>query len=168
MQDSSHLNIRDNSSLKATVLARAAQGAKLKNMGCNGEGESRWCQVETDAGIKGYAFGKFLKEAAAVAMAPKAPPAFAMGKLKCERNNGSPVVDCDYGVLRVGPGARLQVSWPDGTRRMFGVFGAVATSKDGAVTTKVGSDGSYDLKITPTGAAGEHYMVPAGVVSGAM
>jgi Bacterial SH3 domain len=166
-QNSSHLNIRESGSLKATVLARVAQGAKLKNMGCNGEGEKRWCQVETDAGVKGYAFGKYLQEAAGVAMAPKAPPAFAMGKLKCERNNGSPVAECDYGVIRVGVGkASLQVIWPDGGKRMLGLYGGAAASRDGVVTAKKGADGSYDITLTPKGAPSEHYVVTADVISG--
>ena len=165
-QNSSHLNIRESGSLGATVLGRVAQGAKLKNMGCTGEGKSRWCKVETDASVKGYAFGAFLKEAAgAAAMAAKAPPAFALGKLPCERSNGSPVSECDYGVVRVGAGkATLQVYWPDGGKRMFGIYGGAAASKDGPVRAKLGADGAYDLTHTPTGMASEHYTVAADII----
>jgi uncharacterized protein YraI len=167
-QDNSHLNIREGGSIKTTVLTRVDQGAKLKNMGCTDGAEGRWCQVETDTGVKGFAFGKYLREAAAAAaMAPKPVDKFAMGTLKCERNNGSPVADCSYGVMRFGGGiAKLQVVWPDASKRTFGISATVATSKDGPVTVKTGSDGALHLTITPTGTASEHYVVPADVITG--
>jgi Bacterial SH3 domain len=164
-----HLNIRKSGSLKAAVLGGASNGEKLKNLGCDDGAEGRWCQVEATGGLKGYAFGRYLKEAAGIAaMAPKAPPAFALGTLKCERNNGSPVADCSYGVMRFPGGiAKLQVTWPDASKRTFGISATVATSKDGPVTIKTGSDGSLDLTITPAGSSSEHYVVPGDVITGA-
>ncbi len=167
------LNIRTRPSLKATVLGGAATGTRLKNLGCKEGAEGRWCNIETEAGLKGYSFGRYLHEAAgAVAETPAAPPPpsaparFAIGKLKCERNNGSPVAECSYGVLRVSKSmSRLQVVWPDGTKRMFGIYGGASSSGDGPVSAKVGTDGSYDLKLTPKGAPTEHYVVTADIVA---
>ncbi len=166
-----HLNIRTRPSLKATVLGGAATGARLKNLGCKDGAEGRWCNVETDAGLKGFSFGRFLREAAGAAADAAPPPMpkparFALGNLKCERNNGSPVVDCTYGVLRMSTTmSRLQVVWPDGTKRMFGIYGGAASSADGPVVAKVGADGSYDLKLTPKGAPTEHYVVTADIIA---
>ncbi len=167
-----HLNIRNGASLEAAVIGGVLNGAKLKNMGCSSGANGRWCQVETDKGLKGYAFGKFLKEATSVVAAPaeamKKVPAFALGKLKCEKNNGSPVIDCNYGLIRFAGGiVRLQVVWPDATKRTFALSGTVATSKEGPVVVKLGDDKAYHISITPTGAAGEHYMIPADAVTGA-
>ncbi len=162
-----HLNVRESGSLSAKVLGGVSNGAVLKNLGCKDGAEGQWCNVETDKGLKGWSFGKYLKGDKAAAMAPKKIPAFALGKLKCERNNGSPVTDCDYGVMRFGAGmVKLQVIWPDTSRRTFGLFGTTATSKEGPVTVKMGSGGSYEITITPAGAASEHYSVPADVISG--
>ncbi len=168
-----HLNIRTKPSLKATVLGGSATGTKLKNLGCKDGDGGRWCNIETEGGLKGYSFGRYLKEAAgAVAQAPAAPPPpakparFAVGTLKCERNNGSPVVDCAYGVLRLSPTmSRVQITWPDATKRMFGIYGGAASSADGPVVAKVGADGSYDLKLTPKGAPTEHYVVSADIIA---
>jgi Bacterial SH3 domain len=172
VQPTHHLNIRESGSMSAKVIAGALNGAILKNLGCADGADGRWCNVETKGGVNGFAFAKYLKgdtamAAAAPVEAMKKPPAFALGTLKCERNNGSPVVDCSYGVLRIGPGARLQITWPDAAKRMFGVFKGTVTSLNGPVVAVVAADGSYDIKLTPTGAPTEHYAVPAEVVSGA-
>jgi hypothetical protein len=165
VQSTHHLNIRDGGSLSAKVLTGVANASKLKNLGCKGDGDNKWCNVETEGGIKGFAFAKYLKESAAAAATPPAPAQFALGTLKCEKNNGSPVADCSYGVMRVGVGkGRLQVIWPDATKRMFGIYNNIVTTPDGPATAKVGADGSYDITLTPKGAASEHYMVPAGVI----
>jgi Bacterial SH3 domain len=166
-----HLNIRTRPSLKATVLGGAATGTKLKNLGCKDGDGGRWCNIETEAGLKGYSFGRYLREAPGVAAdaappPPAKPARFAVGTLKCERNNGSPVVDCAYGVLRLSPTmSRVQITWPDATKRMFGIYGGAASSADGPVVAKVGADGSYDLKLTPKGAPTEHYVVSADIIA---
>lgn len=172
-----HLNLRSGPSLKNRIITGLHMGDKVKNLGCETTAAGRWCQVETSKGTKGYAFGAFLKEAAGDAMAateaPAAPeaapapapkPAFVMGKLTCERSNGTPTAECTFGLMRVGPGHRLLVTWPDATKRMFGVFSGVVTSGDGKVAAKAGADGSLDISLVPTGAASEHYVVPAGVM----
>ncbi len=161
-----HLNVRDSGSLSGKVIGGVSNGAKLKNLGCTDGAEGQWCNVESDGGLKGWSFGKYLKgeKMAAAAMAPKAPPAFALGTLKCERNNGSPVADCSYGVLRIGSGARLQVTWPDASKRMFGIYKGAVTSIDGPVSATAAVDGSYDIKLTPKGAPSEHYVVAADVI----
>jgi uncharacterized protein YgiM (DUF1202 family) len=153
-----HLNVRAGGSMDSAVIAGLVMGEKVKNMGC----KDGWCQIETAKGVKGYSSAKFLKASAmAAAAAPAAKPKFAMGKLKCERNNGSPAAECTYGVMRIGTGARLQVIWPDASKRMFGMFGPAVTSAAGDVRAAKMTDGSFDVTLTPKGAASEHYIVPA-------
>jgi hypothetical protein len=162
------LNIRSGPSLKNKVIGGSPTGTMLKSMGCKDGPEGKWCEIETEGGLKGYSFGAFLKEGHAMAEAApamKAAPAFAMGKLKCEKSNGTPVADCDYGIMRIAPGmARLQIIWPDATKRMFGIYKTTATSGDGPVASKAAADGTFDISLTPKGAPSEHYMVPADVL----
>ncbi len=162
-----HLNVRSGPSTSDAVVAGLVMGETVKSMGC----KDGWCQIETKNGTKGYSSNAFLKGAAMAAAAPEAAPAmeakpaaFSMGKLTCERSNGSPTAECGYGLMRVGPGARLLITWPDASKRMFGVFSGVVTSGDGKVTTKAGADGSMDISLVPNGAASEHFVVPAGVM----
>jgi uncharacterized protein YgiM (DUF1202 family) len=152
-----YLNVRAAPSTDAAVIAGLTMGEKVKSMGC----KDGWCQIETAKGFKGYSSMSFLKASAMAAAAPAAKPRFALGKLKCERNNGSPVIECDYGIMRIGSGARLQVTWPDATKRMFGIFGPAVTTADGSVRATKAADGSYDVTLTPKGAPTEHYIVPA-------
>ncbi len=160
-----HLNLRSGPSLQDTVIGGLVAGEMVKNLGC----KDGWCHVETKGGAHGYSYQDFLKEAASMvetAPAMAAPPRFALGKLKCERNNGSPIAECDYGVMRIGSGARLQVTWPDATKRTFGVFGPAVTTGDGSVRAQQTADGSYDVTLTPKGQPSEHYIVPVSVVTG--
>jgi hypothetical protein len=145
----------------------------LKNLGCEDGADGRWCNVEltSDGGtLKGWSSASYLKEGAAMAkpagaaMAKK--PAFSIGTLKCEKSNGTPVADCAYGVLRVADGmARLQITWPDASKRLFGIYKSTVTSASGPVTSKEGADGALDISLVPAGAPSEHYLIPADVLA---
>ncbi|WP_347309948.1 SH3 domain-containing protein [Defluviimonas sp. SAOS-178_SWC] len=57
------LNIRSGPGTLNRVIARAPNGAVLRNLGCQGSGNSRWCRVETrDGAIRGWVKGSFLRE----------------------------------------------------------------------------------------------------------
>ncbi|WP_347311463.1 SH3 domain-containing protein [Defluviimonas sp. SAOS-178_SWC] len=57
------LNIRSGPGTGNRVVARAPNGAVLRNLGCQGSGSARWCKVETkDGTIRGWVSGKFLRE----------------------------------------------------------------------------------------------------------
>jgi uncharacterized protein YgiM (DUF1202 family) len=158
------LNVRKGPSTKDAVIGSLAKGEQVETTGCTGEGNAKWCAVSLKNGTKGFASGQFLK---AMAMAPAAaakPPAFMTGKLKCEMFNGSPVAECTFGLMRIGPGARLQIIWPSATKRMFGVFGGAVTSGDGSVRAVRKDDGTLEIALNPKGAPGERYMVPADVI----
>ncbi|WP_298493370.1 SH3 domain-containing protein [uncultured Maritimibacter sp.] len=61
-----HLNIRSGPGASNRVVAIAPNGAVFRNLGCRGEGSSRWCHLETlDGSTSGWASGRFLQEAGA-------------------------------------------------------------------------------------------------------
>lgn len=60
------LNLRAGPTGNDRILARVANGAKLRNLGCVGQGRLRWCQVSTaDDRVTGWASGRFLQESGA-------------------------------------------------------------------------------------------------------
>ncbi len=60
------LNIRSGPGTSNRVVARAPNGAVFRNLGCRGEGNARWCHIETPNGqISGWAAGRFLRESGA-------------------------------------------------------------------------------------------------------
>lgn len=60
------LNIRSGPGTSNRVVARAPNGAVFRNLGCRGEGDARWCHLETPNGqISGWAAGRFLRESGA-------------------------------------------------------------------------------------------------------
>ncbi len=66
------LNIRSGPGTDHGVLASAPGGAALRNLGCQGSGTSRWCQVEDVDGTQGWVAGRYLREGAAPAPQPDA------------------------------------------------------------------------------------------------
>lgn len=56
------LNIRARPSASAPIVARAANGMRLRNLGCRMTGPTRWCRVELRDGSIGWAAGRFLRE----------------------------------------------------------------------------------------------------------
>ncbi|EAQ03489.1 hypothetical protein OB2597_02677 [Pseudooceanicola batsensis HTCC2597] len=60
------LNIRSGPGTSNRVVARAPNGAVFRNLGCRGEGNARWCHLETPNGqISGWASGRYLRESGA-------------------------------------------------------------------------------------------------------
>ena len=65
------LNVRAGPSTKDAILGQVGNGAKMRNLGCQGQGEARWCQVESaDGRLRGWVSARFVAEGAA----PTAPP----------------------------------------------------------------------------------------------
>lgn len=68
------LNIRAGAGTQHPVVAVAPNGAVFRNLGCRGEGSSRWCHLETPNGqISGWAAGRFLAESGAPGGGGSAP-----------------------------------------------------------------------------------------------
>lgn len=61
-----HLNIRTGPGTSNRVVALAPNGAVFRNLGCRGEGNGRWCHIETpDGSTSGWVAGRFLQESGA-------------------------------------------------------------------------------------------------------
>lgn len=58
------LNVRSKASTNGTVIARLARGAKVKNLGCERVGQTRWCKIRTLGGVEvtGWVNGRYLRE----------------------------------------------------------------------------------------------------------
>ena len=58
------LNVRSKASTSGTVIARLAQGAKVRNLGCEKVGKTRWCKIRTTGGVEvtGWVNGRYLRE----------------------------------------------------------------------------------------------------------
>lgn len=58
------LNVRSEPSTRGTVIARLSQGARVKNLGCQQSGSSRWCRIRTTGGVDvtGWVSGRYLRE----------------------------------------------------------------------------------------------------------
>lgn len=58
------LNVRSQASTQGSIIARLATGAKVRNLGCQQSGQTRWCQIRTTGGVdvKGWVNGRYLRE----------------------------------------------------------------------------------------------------------
>ncbi|WP_170971858.1 SH3 domain-containing protein [Rhodobacter sp. SY28-1] len=58
------LNVRTRPSTQGEVIARLAQGARVRNLGCETSGQTRWCKIQTTGGVQvtGWVNGRYLRE----------------------------------------------------------------------------------------------------------
>jgi hypothetical protein len=56
------LSLRATPAPKGKIVARLANGALVKNLGCKNTKGSRWCRVSDESGARGWANGRFLRE----------------------------------------------------------------------------------------------------------
>jgi len=58
------LGLRTEPSANATILAELREGVRLRNLGCEWRGDTRWCRVTTvgDVSITGWVNGAYLRE----------------------------------------------------------------------------------------------------------
>ena len=56
------LNVRSGPSTSNPVIATVRNGDTLRNFGCTLNGSTRWCQVQTPRGQKGWVAGRYLHE----------------------------------------------------------------------------------------------------------
>jgi uncharacterized protein YraI len=70
------LNIRSGPSTGDTIVGRADNGMRLRNLGCRSQGQARWCQVETsDGSIRGWVNARFIGEGSLPQPVPTQPAA---------------------------------------------------------------------------------------------
>ncbi|WP_162302346.1 SH3 domain-containing protein [Tabrizicola thermarum] len=58
------LNVRSKPSAQAAILARLTQGTRVRNLGCETSGQTRWCRIRTTGGVEvtGWVNGRYLRE----------------------------------------------------------------------------------------------------------
>jgi uncharacterized protein YraI len=58
------LNVRSQASTQGRVLAQLSQGARVRNLGCQQSGTTRWCKIRTTGGVvvTGWVNGRYLRE----------------------------------------------------------------------------------------------------------
>lgn len=100
------LNIRAGVGTGASIVARAPNGTVLRNLGCQGLGDARWCHVETtDARIEGWVSGAYLQESggpAASAPAVTIPSGSALAP-----------------DLHIRPSGEIEARWSSGCTVLF-------------------------------------------------
>lgn len=65
------LNVRSGPSTGNGVVGRLVEGDIVRNLGCQMNGQTRWCQVETNRGLAGWVAGRYLHES--MSQAPQRP-----------------------------------------------------------------------------------------------
>jgi uncharacterized protein YraI len=115
------LNIRAKPSSKSAIVGRVGNGAILQNGGCAEYQGARWCAVTVpDSDVKGWAFGKYLREGSAPTLDAKVDgtPYNATGNMNCVPATGAAQTQCGFGVIRGENGnAMIVITLPDGTQR---------------------------------------------------
>jgi hypothetical protein len=127
------LNLREQPSTNARIIASYAPGTILDNLGCLSAEGRVWCDVQQlGGGPRGYVAHEFLKPAVSpdgsVATGPDDSALRAgedkfdaTGHVPCAQSVGQPMMQCEFGVARAGGGyATVVVKKPDGgTRAIF-------------------------------------------------
>jgi hypothetical protein len=126
------LNLRDSASSGGAVVAELSSGTVLRNLGCEGEGPKRWCQVETaDSGPRGWVSARYLAD-----FVEPPPPAAAgtdlppTGTVFCQLGD-DPAQTCPYVTSRTEEGAtEVVVTFADGFQRTLAFRGDDVWSPD--------------------------------------
>ena len=174
------LNLREQPSTSARVLATYRPGTMLDNLGCQRAQGRAWCDVQPlGGGPRGYVAAEHLRPAispdGSAAMGPDDSALRAgqghfdaTGPLPCAFAAGQPMGRCEFGVARAGGGyATVVIKKPDGrTRAIFFRMGRPI----GADVSE--SEGRHDFQATKDGdlhrihVGNEHYEIPDAVVFG--
>ncbi|CAN7241579.1 SH3 domain-containing protein [Devosia sp. LjRoot3] len=65
------LNVRSAPSTGSSVLGRLVEGDIVRNLGCQMNGSTRWCSIESNRGLSGWVAGRYLHES--MNQAPQRP-----------------------------------------------------------------------------------------------
>jgi hypothetical protein len=174
------LNLREQPSTAAKIIARYAAGTLLDNLGCLRAERRVWCDVQQlGGGPRGYVAADFLIPAVSpdgsVATGPDTSALRAgrgdfdaTGQVPCAFHVGQKMTQCDFGVARAGGGyATVVITNPDGpTRAIFfrnGIpIGADTSEADGYGEFRVEKES--DLNLIRIG--DERYEIPDAIILG--
>jgi heat shock protein HslJ len=174
------LNLREQPSTSARILATYRPGTILDNLGCQRAQGRAWCDVQQlGGGPRGYVAAEYLRPAispdGSAAMGPDDSALRAgqgqfdaTGSLPCAFAAGQPMGQCEFGVARAGGGyATVVIKKPDGRTR------AIFFRMDRPIGADVSeSEGRYDFQATKDGdlhrirVGNERYEIPDAVVFG--
>jgi heat shock protein HslJ len=174
------LNLREQPTTSARILARFRSGTILDNLGCQRTEYRVWCDVQQlGGGPRGYVAAEYLRPAispdGSAAMGPDDSALRAgegrfdaTGPLPCAFAPGQPMTQCEFGVARAGGGyATVVIKKPDGrTRaiyfRMGRPVGADLSQADGSQHFRATRRGdAYDIE-----AGAERYEIFDAIVHG--
>ena len=176
----SKLNLREQPSTSARILATYGAGMILHNLGCQRAQGRVWCDVQPlTGGPRGYVVAERLRPAispdGSAAMGPDDSALRAgqgkfdaTGPLPCAFSAGQPMGQCEFGVARAGGGyATVVIKKPDGrTRAIFFMMGrpigADVAESEGRLEFRATKEG--DLHRIRIG--NERYEIPDAVVLG--
>jgi hypothetical protein len=174
------LNLREQPSTTARILAGYAPGTILDNLGCQSAEGRIWCDVQQlGGGPRGYVSLEFLKPAVSpngsVATGPDDSALRAgqgkfdaTGPLPCAQYLDQPMGECEFGVARAGGGyATVIIKKFDGRPRaiffrMGKPIGADTSQADGYPEFRATKES--DLHLIRVG--NERYEIPDAVVFG--
>jgi hypothetical protein len=176
----SGLDLREEPSPSARIVASYAPGTVLDNLGCQRASSRVWCDVQQlGGGPRGYVVAEFLEPAVSpdgsVAIGPDDSALRAgqrqfdaTGKIPCAPSSGQPTAACEFGVARAGGGyATVVITRRDGSTRtiffrMGRPIGADTSQADGYPSFTAGREN--DLHFIRVGA--ERYEIPDAVLFG--
>jgi heat shock protein HslJ len=175
------VNLREEASTKARVLATFARGTILDNLGCRSVEGRAWCDVQRfGGGPRGFVAAELLKGAVSpdgsVATGPDDSALRAgqgkfdaTGRIPCAQAVGQPMMQCEFGVARAGGGyATVVVNRANDGRsraiffRMGKPVGADTSQADGYSEFRAAKEG--DLHFIRIG--NERYEIPDAVILG--
>jgi heat shock protein HslJ len=175
------VNLREQPSTAARIVARLKPGAILDNLGgCQRAGDGIWCDAQTlGGGPRGFVSAESLKPAISPDGSARTGPDDsalragqgkfdATGPLPCAQYAGQPMGECTFGVARAGGGyATVVVTHPDGHKRaiyfrMGRPIGADTSQADGYPEFRATRE--RDLHLIRIG--NERYEIPDAVVLG--
>ena len=174
------LNLREQPSTAARILATFRPGTILDNLGCQSAAGRTWCDVQPlGGGPRGFVAADYLRPAispdGSAAMGPDDSSLRAgqgrfdaTGPLSCAFAAGQPMGQCEFGVARAGGGyATVVIKKPNGgTRsiyfRMGRAIGADTSEADGDEPFRATREG--DLNMIRVG--DERYEIPDAVILG--
>jgi hypothetical protein len=157
------LNVRSGPGTDNEIVGELANGDIARNLGCEMQGQSRWCLIEAGVEMKftGWVNGRYLMEASTY---PTTPDREATGRMPCSTAAGQPTGQCDFRVSRGANGnASVWVALPQGGERYIEFRnGEPVTSEAGLDVTFEKSNDLYLIRIGGV----ERYEIPQAVVYG--